>query len=95
MLAKRLLVVAGLDVVKPARVPAIVPGEKVESILAGLRAGTIDWAQIEDPRVAILASGEESLNTTRAPALSYHLFGLNSAREPFTRITESESSWLI
>jgi peptide/nickel transport system substrate-binding protein len=60
----------------------VIPDES--SILAGLRAGTIDWAQIDDPRVAILASGEESLNTTRAPALSYHLFGLNSAREPFT-----------
>lgn len=59
----------------------VIPDES--SILAGLRAGTIDWAQIEDPRVAILARGEESLNTTRAPALSYHLFGLNSAREPF------------
>ena len=60
----------------------VIPDES--SILAGLRAGTIDWAIIEDPRVAILARGEESLNTMRAPSLSYHLLGLNSTREPFT-----------
>lgn len=60
----------------------VIPDES--SILAGLRAGTVDWAEIADPTVAILASGEESLNMTRAPSLSYHLLGLNSTREPFT-----------
>jgi peptide/nickel transport system substrate-binding protein len=59
----------------------VIPEES--SILAGLRAGTIDWAYIQDPRVAILARGEESLNTMRAPSLSYHLLGLNATREPF------------
>jgi len=60
----------------------VIPDES--SILAGLRAGTIDWAEIQDPKVAILVSGEESLNLARATSLSYHLLGLNSAREPFT-----------
>lgn len=59
----------------------VIPDES--SILAGLRAGTIDWAIIEDPRVAILARGEGALTTVRAPSLAYHLLGLNDTREPF------------
>lgn len=60
----------------------VIPDES--SILAGLRAGTIDWAIVEDPRVAILARGEETLNTERAPSLAYHVLGINNTREPFT-----------
>ena len=62
----------------------VIPDES--SILAGLRAGTIDWALIEDPKVAVLALGEESLQVVRAPSLAYHLLGLNTRREPFTDV---------
>lgn len=54
------------------------------SILAALRAGTIDWAQINDPRIAITAGSTQSkLNITRAPALAYHVLQLNATRPMF------------
>lgn len=54
------------------------------SILAGLRAGTIDWALINDPRVAITAGSSASkLVIERAPALAYHALQLNSQRPVF------------
>jgi len=60
----------------------IIPDEA--SILAGLRAGTIDWALINDPKVAIRASGAQKLTIFRTGALAYHVLQLNSTREPFT-----------
>jgi len=60
----------------------IIPDES--SILAGLRAGTIDWALINDPKVAIRASGGSfGLTIFRTPALAYHVLQLNSGRKPF------------
>lgn len=54
------------------------------SILAGLRAGTIDWALINDPRVAITAGSSASkLVIDRAPALAYNVLQLNSQRPVF------------
>ncbi len=54
------------------------------SILAGLRAGTIDWAQINDPRVAITAGSSASkLVIDRAPALAYNVLQLNAKRPVF------------
>ncbi len=54
------------------------------SILAGLRAGTIDWALINDPKVAIRASGgTQKLTIYRTGALAYHVLQLNSGRKPF------------
>jgi peptide/nickel transport system substrate-binding protein len=54
------------------------------SILAGLRAGTLDWAQINDPRVAITAGSSTSkLVIDRAPALAYNVLQLNSKRPVF------------
>lgn len=51
------------------------------SILAGLRAKTLDFAIINDPRVAIRAGAAGSnLNILRAPALAYHVLQLNSSR---------------
>jgi len=55
------------------------------SILAGLRAGTLDWALINDPRVAIVAGASSSdLVILRAPALAYHVLQLNANRPMFT-----------
>jgi peptide/nickel transport system substrate-binding protein len=54
------------------------------SILAGLRAGTIDWALINDPRVGIvLGSGSTGLVKSTAPALAYHVLQLNASRPVF------------
>ncbi|MEZ4662806.1 MAG: ABC transporter substrate-binding protein [Caldilineaceae bacterium] len=54
------------------------------SILAGLRAGEIDWALINDPRVAVTASsGAGALTISRAPALAYHVLQLNASRPQF------------
>ncbi len=54
------------------------------SILAGLRAKTLDWALINDPRVAIRAgAGNSTLVVSRAPSLSYHVLQLNASRPMF------------
>lgn len=54
------------------------------SILAGLRAGEIDWALINDPRVGVTASaGAGNLVVSRAPALAYHVLQLNPSRPQF------------
>ena len=54
------------------------------SILAALRAKTIDWALINDPRVAIRAgAGGSTLSIARAPALAYHVLQLNASRPQF------------
>ncbi len=53
------------------------------SILAGLRAGEIDWGLINDPIVATVADGSEELNLMRAPALAYHVLQLNASRPQF------------
>jgi len=55
------------------------------SILAGLRAKTLDWSFINDPRVAIRAgAGGSALAISRAPALAYHVLQLNAKRPMFT-----------
>lgn len=57
------------------------------SILAGLRAGTLHWGMINDPRVAITAGSSSSkLSIQRAPALAYHVLQLNAARPVFTNL---------
>ena len=54
------------------------------SILAGLRAKTLDYAIINDSRVAIRASaGGSSIVMSRAPALAYHVLQLNASRPIF------------
>ncbi len=55
------------------------------SILAGLRAKTIDFAIINDPRVGMLtSSGGSSLVVNQVPSLSYNVLQLNSKRPVFT-----------
>lgn len=57
------------------------------SILAGLRAGTLDWALINNPRVGITAgAGNSTLNVSTAPALAYHVLQLNAKRPMFEDI---------
>jgi peptide/nickel transport system substrate-binding protein len=57
------------------------------SILAGLRAKTLDFAIINDPRVAIVAgTGGSGLVISRAPALAYNALQLNSKRPMFTDV---------
>ncbi len=58
----------------------IIPDET--SILAALRAGTIDFAILNDPLVATLLIDDPTVTLNRAPALAYHVFQLNAAREP-------------
>ncbi len=53
------------------------------SILAGLRAGTLDWALINNPRVGIVARGNPNLKVSTAPALAYHVLQLNALRPVF------------
>jgi len=57
------------------------------TILAGLRAGTLDWGMINDPRVAITAGSSASkLVIQRAPALAYHVLQLNATRPVFADV---------
>ena len=57
------------------------------SILAGLRAKTLDFAILNDPRVALRASGANSpLHVARAPALAYHVRQWNAARPVFSDV---------
>nr|PZN51076.1 MAG: ABC transporter substrate-binding protein [Chloroflexota bacterium] len=58
----------------------IIPDET--SILAALRAGTIDFALLNDPLVATLLIDDENIILNRAPAIAYHVLQLNAQREP-------------
>lgn len=58
----------------------IIPDET--SILAALRAGTVDFAILNDPLVATLLTDDPTVTLNRAPAIAYHVFQLNAAREP-------------
>jgi peptide/nickel transport system substrate-binding protein len=58
----------------------IIPDEA--SILAALRAGTIDFALLNDPLVATLLIGDDSIDLYRTPTLSYNALQLRAAVEP-------------
>lgn len=54
------------------------------AILAALRAGEVDWALINDPRIGVTAgAGAGNLTISRAPALAYHVLQLNPSRPQF------------
>ena len=59
----------------------IIPAE--DSILAGLRTGEIDFAVINVPATAMVASMDPNIVVDSAPALSYHVLQLNPGREVF------------
>ena len=58
----------------------IIPDES--SILAALRAGQIDFAQLNDPLVATLLEGDATVQLNRNPLLAYHVLQLRAEREP-------------
>ncbi|MBP7600504.1 MAG: hypothetical protein KA750_04115 [Thermoflexales bacterium] len=59
----------------------VIPDEA--TILAGLRAKTLDWAFLNDPRVGARAKAEAGLTTWKSTSLSYHVLQLNAARDAF------------
>ncbi len=62
----------------------IIPDEA--SILAALRAGTIDFAMMNDPLVATLLIDDPNIRLARTPALDYHVFQLRAAVEPLDKL---------
>ena len=62
----------------------IIPDEA--SILAALRVGEIDFALLNDPLIATLLIGDESIQLNRVPALAYHVLQLNASREPLDQL---------
>ncbi|MBN2472659.1 MAG: ABC transporter substrate-binding protein [Anaerolineae bacterium] len=62
----------------------IIPDEA--SVLAALRAGTIDFAVLNDPLVATLLEGDENISLARTPALAYHVLQLRAAVEPLDKL---------
>lgn len=62
----------------------VIPDEA--SILAALRAGEIDFALLNDPLVATLLRGDDSIVLNAVPALAYHVWQLNPAREPMDKL---------
>lgn len=59
----------------------VIPEEA--SILAGLRAGEINFAVLNDPSIATQIKSGAGLNLVRTTALSYHVLQLNSTHKPF------------
>jgi peptide/nickel transport system substrate-binding protein len=58
----------------------IIPDET--SILAALRAGQIDFAQLNDPLVATLLDGDPTVQLNRVATLDYHVLQLRAAEAP-------------
>ena len=62
----------------------IIPDEA--SILAALRAGTVDFAMLNDPLIATLLIGSDDVMLARTPTLSYHVLQLRSVMEPLDKL---------
>ncbi len=62
----------------------IIPDET--SILAALRAGTVDFALINDPLVGTLLVDDAEVTLHRTPTLSYNVLQLRAAVEPLDQI---------
>lgn len=56
------------------------------TILAGLRAKTLDWAYLNDPIIAKRASAEAGLTTWKSSSLSYHVLQLNANRDALKNV---------
>lgn len=59
----------------------VIPDEA--SLLAGLRAGTLDMAHLSDPAVIDLARRSPGLVTMQTPSILLRTFGFNTTRPPF------------
>lgn len=62
----------------------IIPDEA--SIVAAIRAGTIDFGYFNDPLIATLLDDDETATLSRVPALSYHVLQLRAAVEPLDQL---------
>lgn len=63
----------------------IIPDEA--SIVAGLRAGTLDFAQLNDPLIATLLIDDDTVILNRVPAAdTYHVLQLNATRPPMDQL---------
>jgi peptide/nickel transport system substrate-binding protein len=62
----------------------IIPDET--SILAALRAKTIDFAILNDPLVATLIKENEDVTLNRVPSLSYHVLQLRAVEPPLDKL---------
>lgn len=62
----------------------IIPDEA--SILAALRAETIDFALLNDPLIATLLIDDASVVLNRVPAISYHVLQLRAATPPLDNL---------
>ena len=62
----------------------IIPDET--SILAALRAGTIDFALLNDPLVATLLVDDPTIVLNRVPSIAYHVLQLRAAVPPLDQL---------
>lgn len=62
----------------------IIPDES--SIVAALRAGEIDFAQLNDPVIATLLNGDPKVVLNKVSSLSYHVLQLNPSRSPMDKL---------
>jgi len=62
----------------------IIPDET--SIVAALRAGTIDFAQLNDPLVATQLEGDKTVQLNKVATLSYNVLQLNAANAPLDKL---------
>ncbi len=62
----------------------IIPDET--SIVAALRAGTVDFALLLDPTAALLLDNDSSITLNRTPSLSYHVLQLNASHAPLDKL---------
>jgi peptide/nickel transport system substrate-binding protein len=62
----------------------IIPDET--SILAALRAGTIDFALLNDPLVATLLVDDPDIVLNRVPSINYHVLQLRAAEPPLDQL---------
>jgi peptide/nickel transport system substrate-binding protein len=62
----------------------IIPDET--SIVAALRAGQIDFAQLDDPLAATQLEGDSKIILNRVPAISYNVLQLNPSRPPMDKL---------
>jgi peptide/nickel transport system substrate-binding protein len=62
----------------------VIPDEA--SLLAGLRAGSLDMAHLSDPAVIDLARRTSELTVMQVPSILLRTFGFNTSRPPFTDV---------